>query len=96
MTMNIFSIGLIAAQAAMLSPAPAATEAGLSAPDGTAIVRTAADCAGAADQVVGQTGGQLLSASAKTSGGQTVCEITVLVPGNGSERPKKVTVQVPQ
>ncbi|OCW55867.1 hypothetical protein AWJ14_14940 [Hoeflea olei] len=70
--------------------APAGT-----APDGTAIIRAAADCSGAAAQVVGQTGGQLLSASPKNQGGQTVCEITVLVPGSGNERPKKVTVRVP-
>jgi hypothetical protein len=58
--------------------------------------QAAADCSRAASQVVGQTGGQLLSASAQTQGGQVVCVITVLVPGNGSERPKKVTVSVPQ
>ncbi|MCY0094452.1 hypothetical protein OEG82_10505 [Hoeflea sp. J2-29] len=74
----------------------AAPSTGLQAPDGTAIVQVAADCSGAAAQVVSQTGGQLLSASARNSGGQVVCEITVLVPGNGSDRPKKVTVQVPQ
>jgi hypothetical protein len=68
----------------------------LRAPGRHRIVRTAADCSGAANQVVGQTGGQLLSASAQTQGGQVVCVITVLVPGNGNERPKKVTVSVPQ
>jgi len=95
MTMNLLSIGLIAAQAAFTPPL-ASVAMGLNAPDGTAIVRVAADCSGAANQVVRQTGGQLLSASAKTSGGQTVCVITVLVPGNGYDRPKKVTVSVPQ
>ncbi|MEQ8480006.1 MAG: hypothetical protein RIC18_05045 [Hoeflea sp.] len=65
-------------------------------PDGTSIVTAAADCSGAAAQVVSQTGGQLLSAASRNQGGQTVCVITVLVPGNGSERPKKVTVSVPQ
>ena len=95
MTMNILSIGLIVAQAATLSPGGAAM-VGPQAPDGTSISRVAADCSGAAAQVVGQTGGQLLSASAQSNGGQTVCEITVLVPGSGNERPKKVTVRVPQ
>ena len=95
MTMNLLSIGLIAAQAAFASPV-AGTSVELRAPDGTAIVQAAADCSRAASQVVGQTGGQLLSASAKGSGGQTVCEITVLVPGSGNDRPKKVTVRVPQ
>lgn len=95
MTMNLLSIGLIAVQAATMSPV-AATPTGLQAPDGTAIERVAVDCSGAAAQVVGQTGGQLLSASANSGGGNVVCEITVLVPGNGSDRPKKVTVKVPQ
>ncbi|MBC7279855.1 MAG: hypothetical protein H5U12_00145 [Hoeflea sp.] len=93
--MNILSIGLIAAHAATMAPA-AAVPVGSWAPEGAAIIRVAVDCSGAASQVVGSTGGQLLSASAKTSGGQTVCEITVLVPGSGNERPKKVTVRVPQ
>lgn len=95
MTMNILSIGLLAAHAATMAPA-AAVPVGLWAPEGAAVVRVAADCSAAAAQVVGDTGGQLLSASAKSSGGQMVCEITVLVPGNGNDRPKKVTVRVPQ
>ena len=95
MIMNFLSIGLVAAQAATMTPVATVSQ-DLRAPDGTAIVRTAGDCSGAASKVVGQTGGQLLSASANTSGGQTVCVITVLVPGNGNDRPKKVTVSVPQ
>ena len=95
MIMNFLTIGLVAAQAATMTPVATVAQ-DLRAPDGTAIVRTAADCSDAVNRVVGQTGGQLLSASAKTSGGQTVCVITVLVPGNGNERPKKVTVSVPQ
>ncbi len=55
----------------------------------------AADCSGAASQVVSRTGGQLLSATPQNKGGKTVCVITVLVPGNGDARPKKVTVSVP-
>jgi hypothetical protein len=97
MIANILSVGLIVAQAAMATPLAADMGAPVgTAPDGTAIARVAADCSGAAAQVVGQTGGQLLSASAETQGGKVVCVITVLVPGNGSERPKKVTVSVPQ
>jgi hypothetical protein len=70
---------LIAALAAMAAPAAAQMRA----PDGTGIVHAAADCSRAASKVVGQTGGQLLSASAQTQGGQAVCVITVLVPGSG-------------
>ncbi|WP_422373324.1 hypothetical protein [Hoeflea sp.] len=92
MTANLLSVALIAAQTA-LAPAQAAD---MRTPDGTAVVAAAADCSGAAAQVVSQTGGQLLSAASQNQGGQTVCVITVLVPGNGSERPKKVTVSVPQ
>ncbi|MBW3098673.1 hypothetical protein [Pseudohoeflea coraliihabitans] len=55
----------------------------------------AGDCAQAAARVVGQTGGQLLSATPTNRGGQTVCEITVLIPGTDKARPKKVTVSVP-
>lgn len=95
MTMNLLSIGLIAAQAAMMSPV-AAMPAGLRAPDGTAIVRVAADCSAATAQVVGQTGGQFLSASVKTENGQTICVITVLVQESGAERPKKITKDIPQ
>ena len=95
MIMNMLSIGLIAAHAATMSPA-ATVSGGLHAPDGTAIEQAAANCSGAAAQVSRQTGGQLLSAKAKTSRGRTVCEITVLVPGKGYDRPKKVTVRVPQ
>jgi len=95
MTVNLLSIGLIAAQAAFVAPlASQAPE--FSAPDGTAIEQVAVDCSGAANKVVRQTGGQLLSASAQTDGGQVVCVITVLVPGNGYDRPKKVTISVPQ
>lgn len=49
------------------------------------------DCSAAAAQVVSETGGQLLSA--QPSGDS--CVITVLVQGNGSERPRKVRVKVP-
>ncbi|PWW02226.1 hypothetical protein DFR52_102894 [Hoeflea marina] len=54
----------------------------------------AGDCSGAASQVAAQTGGQVLSVSAKSQGGGTVCQVTVLIPGNGNERPKKKTVTV--
>ena len=95
MIMNFLAIGLIAAQAATVTPVSTVSQ-DLRSPDGTAIVQVAADCSGAANQVVRQPGGQLPSASAQSSGGGTVCVITVLVPGSGNERPKKVTVSVPQ
>ncbi|CAN7645049.1 hypothetical protein LJR030_001860 [Rhizobium sp. LjRoot30] len=81
----------------MASPAILATlVAGLtvSAPgvDGrNQLVLSDGDCSAAAAQVVAETGGQLLSA--QPSGDS--CVITVLVQGNGSERPRKVRVKVP-
>lgn len=57
------------------------------------LVLVAGDCGSAASRVVRETGGQLLSAQ-PSSDGQT-CIVTVLVQGNGSERPRKVTVRVP-
>ena len=55
------------------------------------VVGVAGDCSNAAAQVVAQTGGELLSAQPK---GDT-CVVTVLVPGKGNARPRKVTVRVP-
>ena len=77
---------LISALAASLMlPAPFDT--------GTArdVVQVAGDCSNAAAQVVADTGGELLSA--EPSGDS--CVVTVLVPGKGNARPRKVTVRVP-
>lgn len=54
----------------------------------------AADCSSAASRAARQTGGQVLSVSTRTQGGQTVCVVTVLVPGKGNERPRKQTVTI--
>lgn len=66
---------------------------GVSATAQNYVVLVAGDCGTAASRVVRDTGGQLLSAQ-PSSDGQT-CIVTVLVQGNGSERPRKVTVRVP-
>lgn len=55
------------------------------------LVQVSGDCSAAAAQVVAQTGGELLSAQPR---GDT-CVVTVLVPGKGNARPRKVTVRVP-
>ena len=55
------------------------------------VVRVGGDCSNAAQRVVAQTGGELLSAKPDGSS----CVVTVLVPGNGNARPRKVTVRVP-
>lgn len=57
------------------------------------MVLVAGDCGSAASRVVRETGGQLLSAQ-PSSDGQT-CVVTVLVQGDGSQRPRKLTVRVP-
>ena len=51
----------------------------------------AADCSDAARQVIAETGGELLSAQPRNG----VCVVTVLVPGKGNARPRKITVRVP-
>jgi hypothetical protein len=55
------------------------------------VLPVAADCSEAARQVVAETGGELLSAQPRNG----VCVVTVLVPGKGNARPRKVTVRVP-
>lgn len=76
---------ITALAASMILPGPVET--------GTTrdVVEVAGDCSDAAAQVVSQTGGELLSAQPK---GDT-CVVTVLVPGKGNARPRKVTVRVP-
>lgn len=77
---------LIAATAASLAAfaQPAADR-----PSG--VLPAAADCSEAARQVVSDTGGELLSAQPRNG----VCVVTVLVPGKGNARPRKITVRVP-
>lgn len=60
------------------------------------VVHAAADCSASASQVVAQTGGQLLSATPTTQNGQAVCKVTVLVKSSSGQRPKKMSVTVPQ
>lgn len=60
------------------------------------VVLAATDCSSSASQVVAQTGGQLLSATPTTQNGQAVCKVTVLVKSSSGQRPKKMSVTVPQ
>lgn len=80
---------LLAAEAAFAAPvqvAPAAPQ----------LVRQAqADCYAIGQQVAAQNGGQLARASQANRGGQTVCVIVVLVPGQNGQRPRRVEVVVP-
>lgn len=78
----------------LLAAGAVALTGSLSLPSDVQLV--SADCNAAASRVVSQTGGQLLSVSASNKNGRTVCRITVLVPGDGNKRPRKMTVSVPQ
>ncbi|MEF2551756.1 hypothetical protein VQ042_10350 [Aurantimonas sp. A2-1-M11] len=53
-----------------------------------------ADCSGAGAKAAAQTGGDVLSVSTRTENGQTVCVVTVLVPGTDGGRPRKTTVTI--
>ncbi|BDA83704.1 hypothetical protein Sa4125_12460 [Aureimonas sp. SA4125] len=55
-----------------------------------------ADCASAAAQAAADSGGQVLSVSAREQNGRTVCVVTVLVPGEDGGRPRKKTITIPQ
>lgn len=63
-------------------------------PEGGGRVMTiSGDCASAAQQVVDETGGVLLSARPSADGQS--CVVTVLIQGSDNERPRKVQRQVP-
>lgn len=83
MLATILLSAALASAAPVLSPSHAA---------GPSYEVAQANCDAAARQVVASTGGQLLSVS---PGGNGQCQVTVLVPGNGDERPRKKTVTVP-
>lgn len=70
--------------------APAAVEAGWP------LMAAAADCSDAAAKAAAQTGGRVLTVSARNQNGRTVCVVTVLVPSREGGRPRKQTVTVPQ
>jgi hypothetical protein len=80
---------ITALAASLILPGPVETVAG--GPGTPTVVLVAGDCSDAAAQVVAETGGELLSAQPK---GDT-CVVTVLVPGKGNARPRKMTVRVP-
>ena len=74
----------LTATAAMLAPDIAAPE--------PRVEFVQADCNAAAQRVVAQTGGQLLSVSQGPDG---TCNVTVLVPSQDNGRRTKTTISVP-
>lgn len=86
------SLAVTGAASAAVAPLPAVGQEAAKPQqvEGQMLAQNAADCRAAAARVVAEIGGQLLSV--RESGGE--CVIIVLVPGNGSERPRKVTMRV--
>ena len=76
---------ITAVAAGLVGSVPLPTDRG---PD---VLAAAGDCSAAARQVVAETGGELLSAQPRNG----ECVVTVLVPGKGNARPRKMTVRVP-
>jgi hypothetical protein len=88
----------IAAVLACLFALPSAAmppvSAGPGATDGR-VVKAASDCYAVAQQMAAQEGGQVVSVSTENRGGQMVCVIVVLVPGQAGERPRRAQFVVP-
>jgi hypothetical protein len=58
------------------------------------LVAQQADCSAAAAQAAAETGGQVLSVSSRGNGPDAECVVTVLVPGQDGDRPRKQTITV--
>lgn len=94
------SIMIIAGLAAGMAASPVPDSLGIGAMTGPIVLAQAqsgdsgsdgnVDCRSAAYRAVEEVGGQLLSV--RQSGNE--CVITVLIPGSGNERPRKVTMRV--
>lgn len=94
------SIMIIAGLAAGLAASPVPDSLGIGVMSGPVVLAQAqsgdsgpdggVDCRSAAYRAVEEVGGQLLSV--RQSGNE--CVITVLIPGSGNERPRKVTMRV--
>lgn len=63
--------------------------------DAVQMAQGGVDCYAVGEQVAAQYGGTLAKATPANRGGQTVCQIVVLVPGKEGGRPRRVQVVVP-
>ena len=54
----------------------------------------AANCARAAKQLAASRGAQVLAATPVSSGGQTVCQVKLLIPGKNGKPPRVETMRV--
>lgn len=78
---------LVSPGAALPRTAPAAADT---------VHMAAVDCYAVGQRLAQQNGGQLAKATPSTQGGQAVCVIVVLVPGQEGERPRRAEFVVPQ
>ncbi|WP_062016474.1 hypothetical protein [Aureimonas sp. AU4] len=53
-------------------------------------------CSGAAREAAQQSGGQVLSVQTANRGGRTVCVVTVLIPAQDGNRPRRQTITIEQ
>ena len=64
--------------------------------DTSPVIQVGGDCYALGQRMAGQRGGTLAKATAQNRGGQTVCVIVVLVPGDGyGKRPSRQQFVVP-
>ncbi|TCD14595.1 hypothetical protein E0D97_08535 [Oricola cellulosilytica] len=54
----------------------------------------AEDCYAVGQRIAEQRGAQLASAQTVTEGGQTVCRVVLLIPGQNGQRPRREEVVV--
>lgn len=55
---------------------------------------SAANCARAAKQLAASRGAQVLASTPVSSGGQTICQVKLLIPGKNGKPPRVETLQV--
>ncbi len=53
-------------------------------------------CSAAAREAAQQSGGQVLSVQTANQGGRTVCVVTVLIPAQDGNRPRRQTITIEQ
>jgi hypothetical protein len=82
--------------ASLLAPVPGVSNAREARVPGAEVeLAQSADCYAIGESIAAQNGGQLMRATARNQGGQTVCVIVVLVPGREGQRPRRQEFTVP-
>jgi len=83
--------GTLAVEALPMAPRGHAQGVG-----GTGLRLAQGGCSAAAREAAQQSGGQVLSVQSATDGGRTVCIVTVLIPAQDGERPRRRTITIEQ